>query len=102
MAKKTKTPAEIEKVTITMSRPVAEAVAKACEMYIRLHMGQFEGLTDELCMARFYAALENDSFPTKKNEMKSSISRSTDGTSCRRKWTGCTRDMFFPPRLITT
>jgi len=45
-----------------MSRPVAEAVAKACEMYLRLHMGQFEDLTDELCMARFYAALENDSF----------------------------------------
>ena len=65
MAKKTKTPAEIEKVTITMSRPVAEAVAKACEMYLRLHMGQFEDLTDELCMARFYAALENDSFTSK-------------------------------------
>nr|DAW25603.1 MAG TPA: hypothetical protein [Caudoviricetes sp.] len=65
MAKKTKTPAEIEKVTITMSRPVSEAVAKACEMYLRLHTGQFEDLTDELCMARFYAALENDSFTSK-------------------------------------
>ena len=31
-------------------------------MYLRLHMGQFEDLTDEFCMARFYAALENDSF----------------------------------------
>lgn len=30
--------------------------------------------------------------PTKKNEMKSSISRSTDGTSCRKKWTSCTKD----------
>lgn len=62
MGEKKNAPAEIEKVTITMSRPVAEAVAKACEMYLRLHMGQFEDLTDELCMARFYAALENDSF----------------------------------------
>ena len=62
MGKKKNAPAEIEKVTITMSRPVAEAVAKACEMYLRLHMGQFEDLTDELCMAKFYAALENDSF----------------------------------------
>ena len=68
MAKKTKTPAEIEKVTITMSRPVAEAVAKACEMYLRLHMGQFEDLTDELCMARFYATLENDSFADKEEQ----------------------------------
>lgn len=68
MGKKKNAPAEIEKVTITMSRPVAEAVAKACEMYLRLHMGQFEDLTDELCMAKFYAALENDSFAlTKKN-----------------------------------
>lgn len=62
MDEKKNVSAEIEKVTITMSRPVAEAVAKACEMYLRLHMGQFEDLTDELCMARFYAALENDSF----------------------------------------
>lgn len=62
MNEKKNAPAEIETVTITMSRPVAEAVAKACEMYLRLHMGQFEDLTDELCMAKFYAALENDSF----------------------------------------
>lgn len=62
MDEKKNAPAEIKKVTITMSRPVAEAVAKACEMYLRLHMGQFEDLTDELCMAKFYAALENDSF----------------------------------------
>ena len=41
MGEKKNAPAEIEKVTITMSRPVAEAVVKACEMYLRLHMGQF-------------------------------------------------------------
>ena len=29
---------EISTVTVTMSRPVAEAVAVACEMYLRLHM----------------------------------------------------------------
>jgi hypothetical protein len=65
MDEKKSAPAEIETVTITMSRPVAEAVAKACEMYLRLHLGQFEDLTDELCMAKFYAALENDSFTSK-------------------------------------
>lgn len=68
MGEKKNAPAEIEKVTITMSRPVAEAVAKACEMYLRLHMGQFEDLTDELCMARFYATLENDSFADKEEQ----------------------------------
>ena len=62
MAKKTKTPAEIEKVTITMSRPVAEAVAKACELYLRQHMGLLEDMTDELCMATYSAAQENESF----------------------------------------
>ena len=65
MDEKKSAPAEIETVTITMSRPVAEAVAKACEMYLRLHLGQFEDLIDELCMAKFYAALENDSFDGK-------------------------------------
>ena len=34
MNEKKNAPAEIETVTITMSRPVAEAVAKACEMYL--------------------------------------------------------------------
>lgn len=65
MDEKKSAPAEIETVTITMSRPVAEAVEKACEMYLRLHLGQFEDLIDELCMAKFYAALENDSFDGK-------------------------------------
>ena len=35
---------EVETVTVTMSRPVAEAVQAACEMYSRLHMGQFNDL----------------------------------------------------------
>ena len=35
MDKKIDTPAEVETVTVTMSRPVAEAVQAACEMYLR-------------------------------------------------------------------
>lgn len=101
MDEKKSAPAEIETVTITMSRPVAEAVAKACEMYLRLHLGQFEDLIDELCMAKFYAALEMIHLTAKRNGMKSSISRLTAETSCRRKWTSCTRDTSFPLRLIT-
>lgn len=76
MAKKTKTPAEIETVTITMSRPVAEAVAKSCEMYLRLHMGQFEDLTEDLCMAKFYSDLERNAFWTEEqrdNAFKTAI-----------------------------
>lgn len=52
MDKKNKTPAEVETVTVTMSRPVAEAVQTACEMYLRLHMGQFNDLAEDLCMGR--------------------------------------------------
>ena len=70
MDEKKSAPAEIETVTITMNRPVAEAVAKACEMYLRLHLGQFEDLIDELCMAKFYAALENDSLPCPKTAQR--------------------------------
>lgn len=44
MDKKKDTPAEVETVTVTMSRPVAEAVQAACEMYLRLHMGHIEEL----------------------------------------------------------
>ena len=68
MAKKTKTPAEIEKVTITMSRPVAEAVQTACEWYLRLHMGQFWDLAEDLCFAKFYSDLKNGAFKTKEQE----------------------------------
>lgn len=64
MAKNSKQPGEIETVTLTMSRPVAEAVKMACEMYLRLHMGQFEDLTENLCMAKFYSDLERNAFTT--------------------------------------
>lgn len=65
MKKNSKAPSEIETVTVTMSRPVAEAVQIACEWYLRLHMGQFRDLCDDLCMAKYYADLKNDVFSTK-------------------------------------
>ena len=58
MDKKKDTPAEVETVTVTMSRPVAEAVQAACEMYLRLHMGQFNDLAEDLCMAKHYADMD--------------------------------------------
>lgn len=52
-------------MTITMSRPVAEAVKTACEWYLRLHMGQFEDLVEDLCMAKFYSDAKHNVFKTK-------------------------------------
>lgn len=65
MAKKSDAPAEIKTITLTMSRPVAEAVQAACEWYLRLHMGQFWDVADDLCMAKFYSDLENNAFQSK-------------------------------------
>ena len=48
MAKENDAPTEIETITLTMSRPVAEAVQAACEWYLRLHMGQF-GIWQKTC-----------------------------------------------------
>lgn len=53
--KKSDAPAEVETITLTMSRPVAEAVQTACEWYLRLHMGQFWDLAEDLCFAKFYS-----------------------------------------------
>ena len=64
MGKKNNSPAEIETITLTMSRPVAEAGPIACEWYLRLHMGQFWDMTDDLCMAKFLSDLENNAFKT--------------------------------------
>ena len=61
---KKKTVPEVETVTITMSRPVAEAVKIACEWYLRLHMGQFWDMADDLCMEKFYSDLENNVYET--------------------------------------
>ena len=68
MDKKKDTPAEVETVTVTMSRPVAEAVAAACEMYLRLHMGQFNDLAEDLCMAKHYADMDAKRFKTAEDE----------------------------------
>ena len=46
---KNKAPAEVENVTITMSRETAQAVKQACEEYLRFRMGQFEDFTNEVC-----------------------------------------------------
>lgn len=51
-------------MTITMSRPVAEAVKTACEWYLRLHMGQFWDMADDLCMEKFYSDLKNNVYET--------------------------------------
>lgn len=59
MVKKNDAPTEIETITLTMSRPVAEAVQAACEWYLRLHMGQFWDLAEDLCFAKFYSDAEN-------------------------------------------
>lgn len=68
MDKKKDTPAEVETVTVTMSRPVAEAVQAACEMYLRLHMGQFNDLAEDLCMAKHYADMDAKRFKNAEDE----------------------------------
>lgn len=62
MVKKNDAPTEIETITLTMSRPVAEAVQAACEWYLRLHMGQFWDLAEDLCFAKFYSDAETMRF----------------------------------------
>lgn len=81
MARNSKTPAEVETVTITMTRPVAEAVKIACEWYLRLHMGQFWDLAEDLCMAKFYSDAKHNAFKTKEqrdNAFTVSIHRRND------------------------
>lgn len=81
MDKKKGTPAKVETVTVTMSRPVAEAVQAACEMYLRLHMGQFWDLAEDLCMAKFYSDAKHNEFKTKEqrdNAFTVSIHRRND------------------------
>ena len=68
-------------VTITMTRPVAEAVKIACEWYLRLHMGQFWDLAEDLCMAKFYSDAKHNVFKTKEqrdNAFTVSIHRRND------------------------
>ena len=70
MDRKKDTPAEVETVTVTMSRPVAEAVQAACEMYLRLHMGQFNDLAEDLCMAKHYADMDAKRFKSAEEEKR--------------------------------
>lgn len=79
--KKSDAPAEVETITLTMSRPVAEAVQTACEWYLRLHMGQFWDLAEDLCMAKFYSDSKHNAFKTKEqrdNAFTVSIHRRND------------------------
>lgn len=76
--KKSDAPAEVETITLTMSRPVAEAVQTACEWYLRLHMGQFWDLAEDLCFAKFYSDAENNAFQSeeqRKNAFNVAIGR---------------------------
>lgn len=76
--KKSDAPAEVETITLTMSRPVAEAVQAACEWYLRLHMGQFWDLAEGLCFAKFYSDAENNAFQSeeqRKNAFNVAIGR---------------------------
>ena len=78
MAKENDAPTEIETITLTMSRPVAEAVQAACEWYLRLHMGQFWDLAEDLCFAKFYSDAENNAFQSeeqRKNAFNVAIGR---------------------------
>ena len=81
MVKRNDAPTEIETITLTMSRPVAEAVQAACEWYLRLHMGQFWDVADDLCMAKFYSDAKHNEFKTKEqrdNAFTVSIHRRND------------------------
>lgn len=76
--KKSNAPAEVETITLTMSRPVAEAVQTACEWYLRLHMGQFWDLAEDLCFAKFYSDAKNNAFQSeeqRKNAFDVAIKR---------------------------
>ena len=63
MVTKNKTPAEVEAVTITMSRETAQAVKQACEEYLRFRMGQFEDFTNEVCCWDYVDALWRQNVP---------------------------------------
>lgn len=68
MKTKNKTPAEVENVTITMSRKTAEAVKQACEEYLRLRMGQFEDFTNEVCCWDYVEQMEKECHTTEERK----------------------------------
>ena len=49
---------------------MAEAVQAACEWYLRLHMGQFWDLAEDLCFAKFYSDAENNAFQSEEQRKK--------------------------------
>ena len=97
MVKKNDAPTEIETITLTMSRPVAEAVQAACEWYLRLHMGQFWDVADDLCMAKFYSDVKHNEFKTKEQRDNAS----TAGTICRMDWITYIAGTFSLPQSPT-
>ena len=100
MAKENDAPTEIETITLTMSRPVAEAVQAACEWYLRLHMGQFWDVADDLCMAKFYSDAKHNEFKTKVGTTLSRF-QSTAGTICRMDWITYIAGTFSLPQSPT-
>ena len=68
MKTKNKTPADVETVTITMSRKTAEAVKQACEEYLRLRMGQFEDFTNEVCCWDYAEQMEKECHTTEERK----------------------------------
>lgn len=85
MKTKNKTPAEVENVTITMSRKTAEAVKQACEEYLRLRMGQFEDFTNEVCCWDYVEQMEKECHTTEE----------------RKNWRGlCSRCRHFKPYRV--
>lgn len=73
MKTKNKTPAEVENVTITMSRKTAEAVKQACEEYLRLRMGQFEDFTNEVCCWDYVEQMEKECHTTENGRNSTGI-----------------------------
>lgn len=94
MVKKNDAPTEIETITLTMSRPVAEAVQAACEWYLRLHMGQFWDVADDL-LPNIMSSRQRNSGTT--------LSRfqSTAGTICRMDWITYIAGTFSLPQSPT-
>lgn len=65
---KNKVPAEVETVTITMSRETAQAVKQACEEYLRFRMGQFEDFTNEVCCWDYVDKMEKQCHTTEERK----------------------------------
>ncbi len=78
MVKKNDAPTEIETITLTMSRPVAEAVKSGLRVVSAAAHGQFWDLAEDLCFAKFYSDAENNAFQSeeqRKNAFNVAIGR---------------------------